>query len=73
MEKKKGDASEENRGVNETLGDVLKLHDKLLKMGFEGIAEDVLRIHDNLSRIKEEKGKTNIDKQYNKISEEGGG
>ncbi|MCC4771025.1 hypothetical protein FXV91_12845 [Methanosarcina sp. DH2] len=77
IEKKKGDVSEEHREVDETLDDVLELHDKLLKMGFEGIAKDALRIYDNLSRIKEEQDKPNIkpniDKQSNKISEEGGG
>ncbi|WP_410507752.1 hypothetical protein RSJ42_13225 [Methanosarcina hadiensis] len=73
IEKIKGNVPEEHRGVDETLDDVLKLHDKLLKMGFEGIAKDVLRIYDNLSRIKKEKDKPNIDKQDNKIYEEGGG
>lgn len=72
IEKKKGDVSEEHKEVNETLDDVLKLHDKLLKMGFEEIAKDALRIHDNLLRIKEEKDKPNIDKRGNKISNEGG-
>lgn len=72
IEKKKGDVSEEHREVDETLDDVLKLHDKLLKMGFEGIAKDALRIHDNLSRIKEEKAKLNIDEQNNKIYIDGG-
>lgn len=72
MEKKKGDISEEHREIDETLDDVLKLHDKLLKMGFEGIAKDALRIHDNLSRIKVEKDNPNIDRQDNKISNEGG-
>lgn len=73
MEKKKGNVYEEHREVDETLDDVLKLHDKLLKMGFEGIAKDALRIYDNLSRIKKEKDKPNIDKQDNKISNDGGG
>ena len=73
IKKKKGAVPEEHRGVDETLDDVLKLHDKLLKMGFEVIAKDALRIYDNLSRIKEEQDKPNIDKQSNKISEEGGG
>ncbi|WP_424353517.1 hypothetical protein [Methanosarcina mazei] len=73
IEKKKGNVPEEHRGVDKTLNDVLKLHDKLLKMGFEEIAEDALRIHDNLLKIKEEKDKPNIDKHDNKISDEGGG
>ncbi|AKB81537.1 hypothetical protein MSBR3_0959 [Methanosarcina barkeri 3] len=56
----------------ETVGDALKLHDKLLRIGLEEIAEDASNIHDRLLRIKEEKTKKYIGKQFNENKEEGG-
>ena len=59
--KKKADGvSKEHGEFEETVKDVLILHDKLLKMGFEGPAEDELKIHDNLLEIKEKKAKPDL-------------
>jgi len=61
--KKKGnDVSNEHKEFEETVKDALKLHDKLLKMGFEGPAEDALKIHDNMLGTKEEKAEPDVGK-----------
>ena len=66
------DVSIEHNEFDETITDVSKLHDKLLKMGFKEIAEDVLNIHDRLLVIEGEKTKRNVSKQFDENEEEGG-
>jgi PAS domain-containing protein len=68
-----GDKKVENYSKDDTLNeveelgkiaeDLLKLHDKLLKMGFKEFAEDELKIHDTLLGIKERKTKPDTGKQ----------
>lgn len=74
MNRKKNvvDVLNEHEEFEETVRDSLKLHDKLLRIGLEGIAEDALKIHDRLLRIKEEKTKKYTGKQVNENKEEGG-
>lgn len=50
----------EHEEFEETVKDALRLHDKLLKIGFKEIAEDALKIHDNLLGIKERKAKPDL-------------
>ncbi len=65
------DVLNEHEEFEETVRDALKLHDKLLRIGLEGIAEDASKLHDRLLRIKEEKTKKYIGKQANENEEEG--
>jgi hypothetical protein len=63
----KDDVSKEHGGFEELAKDILKIHDKLLKMGFEEIADDALEIHNNLLGTKEKEAKQDIDKQIKKL------
>jgi hypothetical protein len=63
----KDDVSKEHEEFEELAKDILKIHDKLLKMGFEGIADDALEIHNNLLGKIEEEAKQDIDKQIKKL------
>jgi PAS domain S-box-containing protein len=59
----KDDVPNEQKESEKTVKDVLKLNNKLLRMGYDQIAKDALKIHDHLLGIKEDKAKTDIDKQ----------
>ncbi len=72
-EKKVDNVLKEHEEYEEIVKDALKLHDKLLEMGFERIAEDMLKIHDNLLEVKEKNIKSDIDKQVKKFENEGEG
>ena len=50
----KNDISKKREKFEEIVQNVLKSHDQLLKIGFEGLAGDALKIHDNLLGVKEE-------------------
>ncbi len=63
----KDDVSKEHEEFEELAKDILKIHDKLLKMGFEEIADDALEIHNNLLGTKEKEAKQDIDKQIKKL------
>jgi hypothetical protein len=63
----KDDVSKEHGGFEKLAKDVLKIHDKLLKMGFEEIADDALEIHNNLLGTKEKEAKQDVDKQIKKL------
>ena len=65
------DVLNKHEEFEETVRDALKLHDKLLRIGLEGIAEDASKLHDRLLRIKEEKTKKYIDKQVNENEKDG--
>jgi PAS domain-containing protein len=66
-EKKVDDVSTEHEEFEETVKDALKLHDKLLKMGLEGLAEDALKIHDKLLGTKEKKAEPDISRPTTKL------
>ena len=63
----KDDVSKENEEFEELAKNILKVHDKLLKMGFEEIADNALEIHNNLLGTKEKEAKQDIDKQIKKL------
>ncbi len=63
----KDDVSREHEEFEEIVKDVLKIHDKLLKMGLEESADDALEIHNNMLGIKEKEAKQDIDKQIKKL------
>jgi PAS domain S-box-containing protein len=65
--KKVDDVSEEHEEFEGTVKDVLKLQDKLLKMGFEGLAEDALKIHDKLLGTKEKIAEPDIVRPTTKL------
>ena len=68
-EKKVDDVSKEHEEFEETVKDALKLHDKLLKMGFEGLAEDALKIHDKMLGTKEKKAELDIGRSITKLED----
>jgi len=63
----KDDVSKEHEECEELAKDILKIHDKLLNMGFEEIADVALEIHNNLLGTKEKEAKQDIEKQIKKL------
>lgn len=61
----KDDVPNEKEEFDELVTDILKIHDRLLKMGFEVAASDALKLHNNLLETKEKEAKP--DKQIKKL------
>jgi hypothetical protein len=63
------DGSKKHEKFEETVKEVLKLHDQLLKMGFKELAENALKIRDNLLGIKEETVESDIGRRIKKLKD----